>query len=151
MNTFKGGNNNIHLDYNMHPKLHMQRKINVIIYLTKDWNPEWGGSLELWSHDAENNSPEKCIKKVETLYNRAIIFDTTQNSWHGLPNYINCPEGIVRKSLAAYYICPAIGQIDKREKALFFPREEQKNNPEILELIAKRANTKTAEQAYRSK
>ena len=71
---------------------------------------------------------------------RAIIFDTTQNSWHGLPNYINCPEGIVRKSLAAYYICPAIGQIDKREKALFFPREEQKNNPEILELIEQRVN-----------
>lgn len=146
----KGGNNNIHLDYNMHPKLHMQRKLNIIIYLTKNWNPEWGGGLELWSHDYETNSPKECVKTVDNIYNRAIIFDTTENSWHGLPKYIDCPEGVIRKSLAAYYVCPASGQTENRMKALFSPREEQKNDPEVAELIRKRANAITVKQAYRS-
>jgi len=145
----KGGNNNVHLDYNMHPKLHMQRKLNIIVYLTKDWDTSWGGGLELWSHDEKNNSPKERIKTIDNLFNRAVIFDTTQNSWHGLPKHIDCPEGAVRKSLAVYYVCPAAAQTEKREKALFSPREEQKNDPAIAELIAKRANTKTAEQAYR--
>jgi len=135
----KGGNNNIHLDYNMHPKLHMQRKLNLIVYLTKNWKHEWGGGLELWSHDEATNSPSACVKTVDNLYNRAILFDTSQNSWHGLPKHIDCPEGVIRKSLAAYYVCPA-GQTENRVRALFSPREEQKHDPDVAALIKKRAN-----------
>src|SRR5512139_2436654 len=33
-----GGALNVHKDYNIHPKLGEQRKLNIIIYMTKDWN-----------------------------------------------------------------------------------------------------------------
>ena len=145
----RGGNNNIHLDYNIHPKLNQQRKINIIIYMTKNWQPEWGGGLELWSHDSENNKPNKLIKTVDNMFNRAIIFDTTQNSWHGLPKYIECPEGIVRKSLAGYYVRPAPAYADQRGRALFAPREDQIGNPEVEELIRKRANINQSNEVYR--
>jgi hypothetical protein len=143
-----GGNNNIHLDYNLHPKLGMQRKLNIIVYMTKDWNPQWGGGLELWSHDEANNQPKELIKVVENRFNRAIIFDTTQNSWHGLPKAINCPEGIVRKSIAAYFVCAAPCQTEERGRALFAPREEQKNDAEIQELIKKRASVSQSSSVY---
>jgi hypothetical protein len=143
------GNLNVHLDYNIHPKLGEQRKLNIIVYMTPNWNPEWGGGLELWSHDEETNQPKTLDKLVDNVYNRAVIFDTTQNSWHGLPKHLTCPEGIYRKSLAAYYVRPAPIDSDPRGKALFAPREEQKNDPVIAELIRKRANVETAEQNYR--
>jgi hypothetical protein len=136
----KGGNNNVHLDYNLHPKMGMQRKLNIIVYLTKYWKKEWGGGLELWSHDSKTNQPKECVKVVDNIFNRAIIFDTTQNSWHGLPTPIDCPEGFVRKSIAAYYLQPAPATTEKRVRALFAPREDQKNDPAIQDFIQQRAS-----------
>jgi 2OG-Fe(II) oxygenase superfamily len=144
-----GGNNNVHLDYNIHPKLGMQRKLNIIVYMTPNWDSAWGGGLELWSHDPETNRPKKLIKTVENKFNRAIIFDTTQNSWHGLPTHISCPEGILRKSLAAYYVCEAPEGAENRGRALFAPREDQKNDPTVEEVIRKRADVNKSSEVYR--
>ena len=144
----RNGNNNVHLDYNIHPKLGEQRKLNIIIYMTPDWQPEWEGGLELWSHDPETRRPKDLVKTVENKFNRAVIFDTTQNSWHGLPNKIKCPEGVVRKSLAAYYVQPAPERADPRGKALFAPTEEQKGNPEIEQLIRERSDVRTADKFH---
>lgn len=147
----RGGNNNIHLDYNVHPKLHMQRKINIIVYMTKGWEKDWGGGLEFWSHDDVNNQPLKLIKTIENKYNRAVIFDTTQNSWHGLPNAINCPEGVIRKSIAAYYVCAAPSITEERGRALFAPREDQKNDESVKEIIRKRASVTESHTVYNTK
>jgi hypothetical protein len=147
----RGGNNNIHLDYNLHPKLGLQRKLNIIVYMTAGWQPEWGGGLELWSHDEEKNKPDKKVKSVDNLFNRAIIFDTTQNSWHGLPDAINCPEGIIRKSIAAYYVQPAPAITEQRGRALFAPREEQKGDVEIENLIKLRASVNQSADVYKYK
>jgi hypothetical protein len=144
------GNLNVHLDYNIHPKLNEQRKLNIIIYLTKDWNNEWGGGLELWSNDDKTRQPKELVKTLDNVYNRAVIFDTTQNSWHGLPKHLTCPEGTYRKSLAAYYVRPAEANSDPRGKALFAPREDQKNDESIKELIRKRANVSSAENVWKS-
>lgn len=146
----RGGNNNIHLDYNVHPKLGQQRKLNIIVYLTPNWQPEWGGGLELWSHDEETNQPKERVKTVENVFNRAVIFDTTQNSWHGLPNKIECPEGVLRKSLAAYYTHPAPTSTENRGRALFAPRAEQKDDPHVKELIRKRADVKASQEVYKT-
>jgi hypothetical protein len=140
----RNGNNNVHLDYNIHPKLGEQRKLNIIIYMTPDWKSEWGGGLELWSHNPETKRPKDLVKTVENKFNRAVIFDTTQNSWHGLPKKITCPEGVIRKSLAAYYVQPAPENADPRGKALFAPTKEQEGNPEIEQLIRDRSNVATA-------
>jgi Rps23 Pro-64 3,4-dihydroxylase Tpa1-like proline 4-hydroxylase len=140
---------NIHLDYSIHPKLKKERRLNIILYLTPDWNPSWGGGLELWSHDAENNSPKECVKKIENVFNRALIFNTSQNSWHGLPTPINCPEGLYRKSLAAYYVTDPRQGCDPRDKVLFSPTADQANDPTVLELIKKRSSSASANEVYR--
>ena len=142
-----GGKLNVHLDYSIHPKLGLERRLNLILYITSGWKPEWGGQLGLWagSHDKMG----KLSAQVDCLFNRAVLFDTTQNSWHGLPDAIRCPRGVIRKSLAVYYLTAPRSGAAERGKALFAPHGEQKNDPAILELIKKRSQVATAEKVYR--
>lgn len=134
----KGGKLNVHLDYSIHPKLKLQRKLNLIIYLTEDWNPEWGGGLELWSHNEETKRPNKKEVTIDNIFARGVLFDTTQNSWHGFPKPLTCSENTYRKSLAVYYLTDPPEGTDPRPRALYAPTKEQENNPEILNLIEER-------------
>jgi Rps23 Pro-64 3,4-dihydroxylase Tpa1-like proline 4-hydroxylase len=145
----RGGKLNVHLDYSLHPKLKLERRLNIIIYLSREWQSDWGGDLGLWSHDEVTKQPKECIKKVPVKFNRAVIFDTTQNSWHGLPEALSCPEGMYRKSLAAYYLTEPRDCTSERGKALFAPHESQKDDKEVLELIEKRSSLTTFDQVYR--
>tara|TARA_B100000242_G_C43053708_1_gene492524 strand:- start:594 stop:1367 length:774 start_codon:yes stop_codon:yes gene_type:complete len=144
----KGGKLNQHLDYSLHPKLGLERKLNIIIYLNSNWKKEWKGNLGFWSNES-NKEPGNLVREIEPKFNRAILFDTTQNSWHGLPEPVNCPKGEYRKSLAIYYLCKPSKKTDKRGKALFAPTEDQKNDKSVIELIKRRANVKTAYSTYR--
>lgn len=143
-----GGKLNTHLDYSLHPKLGMQRKLNIIIYMNPDWKREWGGSLGFWGNESDEKPGELKVS-VWSKFNRAVIFDTTQNSWHGLPEPLACPHNQARKSLAAYFLCDAPINVDKRGKALFAPTKEQENDSEILELIKKRSDIQSAASVYK--
>jgi len=79
-----------------------------------------------------------------------VLFDTTQNSWHGLPDLVRCPEGEARQSIAIYYLIPAEADADPRGKALFAPTPEQENDQDALDLIRRRADVASADSAYRS-
>jgi len=138
-----GGNLNMHLDYNVHPKLGLQRKINIIIYMSKDWQPCYGGGLEFWSHNEETNQPLEHVKTIDIKFNRAVLFDTTQNSWHGLPLPLSCPDHMVRQSMAAYYVCDPPVETDDRPRARFAPRLDQIGNVQIEQLIKDRSSLST--------
>lgn len=144
----QGGKLNTHLDYSIHPKMKLERKLNIIVYLNSNWNSEWGGHLGLWSSN-QDGSVNTLIKSIEPKFNRAVIFDTTQNSWHGLPEPITCPEGQYRKSLAIYYLCEPSVKTSERGKALFVPSESQRGDKQIMELIEKRSNLSTAASVYK--
>jgi Rps23 Pro-64 3,4-dihydroxylase Tpa1-like proline 4-hydroxylase len=94
----KGGLLKIHADFNKHPKTGLDRRLNVLVYLNKDWEEGFGGHFELW-----NNSMTHCEKKILPLFNRMAIFSTTSTSYHGHPDPLNCPEDRSRKSIAIYY------------------------------------------------
>jgi Rps23 Pro-64 3,4-dihydroxylase Tpa1-like proline 4-hydroxylase len=144
-----GGNLNPHLDYNIHPKLGLLRKINIIIYLSSSLEESHGGHLGLWEHSSVENCPGQLVSEILPKFNRAVMFDTTQNSWHGISQPLTQPEGIYRKSLAIYYLTDPSPTTDSRERALFAPRENQKNNPEIAELIKLRADKASYYKAYK--
>jgi hypothetical protein len=144
-----GGRLNPHLDYSIHPKLGLQRKLNLIIYLTEGWEDDWGGGLGLWAKDPATGGPGKLVKEVAPRFNRAVLFDTTQDSWHGMAQDVRSPPGVLRKSMAVYYLVqPPVG-VDARGKALFAPTEAQKDDPAVRELIERRASVTTAAQVYR--
>ena len=144
----KGGKLNTHLDYSIHPKLGLQRKLNIIVYMNPRWREEWGGELGLWGNESSER-PGKLVSSIWPKFNRAVIFDTTQNSWHGLPDPISCPEHEARMSLAVYYLCEPSSAANNRGKALFFPTKEQEGDDQILELIRTRSETATASLVYR--
>ena len=126
----RGGKLNVHLDYNMHPKLPLQRRLNLIVYLTPNWQEDWGGHLGLYSN------PDTLVKSIAPLYNRAVVFDT-RGSWHGLPEPIDCPQGVTRNSLAMYYLGEP-DNTDNRSRALFAPTKDQKKDPYVARLIQNR-------------
>ena len=95
----KGGFLNIHADFTVHPHhRNWQRRINVLVYLNKDWRDEWGGQLELWDQQMK-----ACGKKISPVFNRCVIFNTDADSFHGHPEPMTCPEDQFRRSIALYY------------------------------------------------
>lgn len=143
----QGGKLNTHLDYSLHPKLGLQRKLNIIIYLNSNWKKEWDGNLGLWSNES-NKNPGNLVKEIVPKFNRAVLFDTTQNSWHGLPNPLKCPINEFRKSIAVYYLCKPPKNVNKRGKALFAPTNAQLDDKSVIDLIKKRSDIKTASTTY---
>lgn len=146
----QGGKLNTHLDYSLHPKTKLQRKINIIVYLNSDWKPNWGGNLGLWGNE-RSDMPGDLKKEIAPLFNRAVIFDTTMNSWHGLPQPLKCPKDQFRKSLAIYYLTEPSPDVSDRGKAFFAPTAEQKDDPEVLNLIKNRSSISTASSVYKNK
>jgi Rps23 Pro-64 3,4-dihydroxylase Tpa1-like proline 4-hydroxylase len=93
-----GGFLKVHADFNWHRQMRVDRRINLLIYLNKDWQPEYGGSLELWDETMAKKEAEYL-----PLFNRCVIFNTTNTSFHGNPTPVNCPPGRSRRSIAMYY------------------------------------------------
>ena len=93
-----GGMLKIHTDFRKHPSLDLDRRVNVLIYLNKDWKETYGGDLELWDKEMKY-----CGKKIQPNFNKIVIFSTTDFSNHGHPDPIQCPKDISRKSIALYY------------------------------------------------
>jgi hypothetical protein len=93
-----GGFLKLHADFNYHTKLRLDRRINLIVYLNKDWREEYNGHLELWDRKMTH-----CVRKILPVYNRCVVFSTTDWSYHGHPEKLTCPPDRTRKSLALYY------------------------------------------------
>jgi hypothetical protein len=93
-----GGFLDVHADFNLHPLLKVERRINVLLYLNRDWREEYGGALQLWA-----NSKGPCIRKIVPEFNRCVIFNTTSSTYHGNPEPVQHPNGHPRRSIALYY------------------------------------------------
>jgi len=94
----RGGKLGIHADFRINNKLHVRRRMNVIIYLNQEWQEEYNGSLELWSRDMKS-----AAQRIAPLWNRCVIFNTDADSWHGHPDPLATPNGVLRRSVALYY------------------------------------------------
>lgn len=95
----RGGRLGIHVDFNVlkHLKRTPYRRLNMLLYLNERWEPEWNGALEL------RKDSQVPLLKYEPIFNRLVVFETSEFSWHGHPLPLACPEGITRRSVAWYY------------------------------------------------
>jgi Rps23 Pro-64 3,4-dihydroxylase Tpa1-like proline 4-hydroxylase len=96
--SIKGAFLDVHVDFNYHPETKYHRRMNILVYMNKDWKQEYNGFLELWDMEKK-----KQLAYVAPNFNRCVIFETNEISFHGHPKPLQTPEGISRKSLAAYY------------------------------------------------
>jgi len=91
-----------HVDFNYDESRQLHRRLNLIVYLNKDWKSEWGGALEI--HSNPRRPDENRIHSFDPLFNRCVMFETNEYSWHGFPK-IQLPEDkryLSRKSLSIY-------------------------------------------------
>ena len=117
----RGGKLAIHADFNIHPQTQMYRRLNVLVYLNDDWDEAWGGHVELWSTDMK-----RCVQKIAPTFGKMVVFNTTENSYHGHPEPLQCPEKAVRRSLALYYYTHAYPHAEKHS-TLWQQRPEDSN------------------------
>lgn len=96
--TRTGGHLDVHVDFNLHKPMHLERRLNLLIYLNKNWRPEHGGGLELW-----DEKMERCVESIIPEFGRCAVFSTSSKSYHGHPAPVNHPEGAPRRSIALYY------------------------------------------------
>lgn len=96
--TQAGGKLAVHADFNQHPKLKLDRRLNLLIYLNKDWREENQGWFEIW-----DTQVSACVRRFLPVFNRMAIFSTSDTSYHGQPEEIVGPPELFRRSIALYY------------------------------------------------
>ncbi len=114
----RGGLLKVHADFNMHPRLHVQRRLNALLYLNENWQEFYGGALELWDRDMTG-----ACARIYPVANRLVVFATTDDSFHGHPEPLACPEGRTRRSMAWYYYTAPTGlHVPRPHSTLFRAR-----------------------------
>jgi hypothetical protein len=105
-----GGYLEVHADFNRHPLYGLDRRVNVLVYLNRDWEPAWGGQLELW-----DRTMRRAERRIEPLFNRTVVFTIDDAAYHGHPRPVRCPEGRSRRSLALYYYSVGRPEVERSD------------------------------------
>ena len=87
----------MHSDFNWQNYLKLNRRINILFYLNKDWDKTMKGELILSSKNMKN------YQSIDPIYNRIVIFNTNDKTFHGHPEKLNFPANYPRTSIATYY------------------------------------------------
>jgi Rps23 Pro-64 3,4-dihydroxylase Tpa1-like proline 4-hydroxylase len=116
----------MHVDFNMHHTENKFRRLNLLIYLNKDWKEEYGGLLEMWDKDMKN-----CIQKVSPDFNRAVIFETSSFSWHGYGK-VSLPQDMRRRSFYSYFYTDDQGKQKSYRDTTFKTRPDEAVSKKVV-------------------
>ena len=134
---YTGGLLGIHADFQVNEQLQVFRRINVLIYLNKNWQDSYGGNLQLWDKNMQNK-----VKDISPLFNRAVIFNTDADSFHGHPDALTTPPNITRKSIALYYYqaLPITNESSESRHTLYVarPTDDAKTKAQVQKMQKKR-------------
>lgn len=121
----QGGHLSVHADFNHHIPMNLERRINVLIYLNRNWKDAYGGQLELW-----DVAMTKCVKSYLPLFNRCVIFNTTSLSNHGNPQPVKHPDAVPRRSIALYYYTATWDNTKRTHTTQFRVRPASEDQPD---------------------
>ena len=108
----------MHADFNYHPENRSWfRNVNILLYLNKDWKPDYAGQLKLVDGRNKNGKPYL----IEPVFNRAVIMFTRDYTLHGY-DPINFPSGTYRTSIAAYGYTET-GEVGKLRTTVWKPEK----------------------------
>jgi hypothetical protein len=126
-----GGKFDVHVDRNTAYETGLNRRLSLIIYLNKDWKPEYGGQLELWNSDATRREGI-----IEPIFNRTILFEIADKNYHGIPQRIACPEGRSRNCFLVYYhTARTEGQAAPPHTSIYGPSLYQKKGSAFRKVV----------------
>ncbi len=69
---------NPHIDNSHNISRNRYRRLNLLYYVTPDWDISDGGNFELWDNSVKNT------KTITPKFNRLIIMETNKTSWHSV-------------------------------------------------------------------
>lgn len=121
----QGGHLSVHADFNHHIPMNLERRINVLIYLNRNWTDAYGSQLELWDVPMT-----RCVKSYLPLFNRCVIFNTTSLSNHGNPQPVQHPAAVPRRSIALYYYTATWDDTKRPHTTQFRVRPESEDQPD---------------------
>jgi hypothetical protein len=127
-----GGYQAIHSDARKHPHLGVEKRITLVGYLNKNWEPSHKGVTEIWNDDMT-----ECVDSVDPVYNRILIFENTEKSHHGVPEVNE-----YRKTFLTSYLLDSKDFKETRSKARFMKRPNEKDVEIWDKLSAIRENLK---------
>jgi len=116
-----GGYLEIHTDFNHLRRYNLERRLNLLLYLNKDWKPSYNGNLELWDRSSMSQ-----VTAVPPIFNRCVVFSTTNQSLHGHPLPLATPRGTERMSIALYYYTNTWNTEEKVHSTLFHISQDNK-------------------------
>jgi len=119
---------NPHLDNSHDKDRRRKRVLNLLYYVTPNWEESYGGNLEIWSDGLKNNPIV-----ISSNFNRLVVMETHQNSWHSV-NKVGY-EGI-RCCVSNYYFSDETYRTDAFHVTTFRGRPSQKLRNVILKIDA---------------
>lgn len=96
--SFRGHSLKIHTDFNWNDTIKVHRMASMIVYLTDDWQEDWGGNLQFKDFDNQN-----IVQNIVPKFNRAVIWRYHKRGFHGFPEPLNCPEGVSRTTFRLFF------------------------------------------------
>jgi Rps23 Pro-64 3,4-dihydroxylase Tpa1-like proline 4-hydroxylase len=91
---FRGDYLNPHIDNSHDSQRDRYRRLNILYYVTPDWNLDCGGNFELWDES------RKFPKTIVAGNNKLIVMETNRSSWHSV-NRVRVDR--VRCCISNYY------------------------------------------------
>ena len=121
---------NPHLDNSHDANRERWRVLNLLYYVTPNWELNNGGHLELWPE-----GPKKNPVLVESKFNRLVVMATHQTSWHSV-NKVSSKDAS-RCCISNYYFSPnPLKDSDKFHVTKFRGRPEETVKNIILDADA---------------
>lgn len=144
----------IHSDAGIHPINSMKKHVTLGIYLSKNWCEDNGGHLEIWEGESvlqDNVKINKCINKVLPSFNKLILFNNTNNAWHGNPHPVKCDNNSTRIFVTLSYLSNEYDfpYDNKYKKAFFVKRPDDKDDIEKDKIRLLRANEEKYKEVYK--
>jgi len=115
-----GGFTLVHRDFRRHPITNLHHRVNVLLYLNPEWHHDWGGFLELWPPDMKQVG-----RRIAPRGNTIVLWETHDQTLHGLPDPVACPSQMSRLSLASYWYSPTSREAPVKLRRPVFARRPQ--------------------------
>lgn len=125
-----GGFLEIHADFNHLKHYDLERRLNLLLYLNKDWQEKFQGDLQMWDRPSM-----QLAKQVAPIFNRCVVFSTTAESLHGHPLPLATPEGLERMSIALYYYTNTWEPVVKEHSTLYYISQNNKVRTRVDRIV----------------
>lgn len=123
--SFTGDSLKAHVDFNWNDRLKLHRVLSLVVYITPDWNEEWGGALDLYDENKDT-----VIHSIKYTFNKCVIWKYGPVGYHGYNSPLTCPQGMSRNAFRLFYYVsnaePSL--IDPPHRSLYW-HDKETNKP----------------------